>query len=136
MKKLLFLPVLVVFFLGCKKNNQNDPFVSQFQSLLTKYLICDSIRTTNNNFSFVQPLGKGRGEDMMFNRDATFTKFSSPAINQVFQLQSPNKIYYYNIDDEVDENVFFTVDEITDAKLLIRKTDSIGKFTIRYLRVE
>ena len=136
MKKLFILSLVALAFLGCKKEKAPDPFVTQFQKIIEKYLICDSIRTITGGVSFVQAIGKGRGEDLMFHGDATFTKYSSPALNRIYQLEPPKKIYYYDYDAEVDNNIYFLVDSISDKNLFLRKTDSIGNYTLKYLRVE
>ena len=136
MKKLFILSLVALAFLGCKKEKAPDPFVTQFQKILEKYLICDSIRTTTGGVSFVQVIGKGRGEDLMFHSDATFTKYSSPGQNRVYQLEPPKKIYYYEYDAEVDNNIYFLVDSLSDNNLFLRKTDSVGNYTLKYLRVE
>ncbi len=134
MKKLLCLLIISVLFFSCKKSKEEDPFVLQFQKVLEKYMICDSIKTTVYTVSNIQKLGKGRGEDLMFHKDATYTKYSSPGVNKIFQLESPDKIYYYT--DELVTSDYFKVPSISDSKLVLLRADTVGKSTTFYFTAE
>ena len=132
MKK-IFVLALLVAVLGCSKK-ENDEYVLKFQSLLDKYMICDSIKTTLGTTSAVQKLGKGKGFDMKFSSDGTFTLYSNPETKRFFYLESPYKLYYYK--DEVDESEMYIVPSVTSSNLVLRNTDSLGKTYVRYFTAE
>ncbi len=134
MKKIL--PFLfLVLFISCKKEKENAPLVLNFQKILEKYLICDSIKVKSGGVTTVQVIGKGNGEDLRFHSDASYTIYSNPQQIRSFQLTPPDKLYYYN--DVLDPNTYYLVTSLTETKLVLQKNDAIASTVYtRYFSVE
>ena len=131
MKKLLFCLVPIVFF-ACKKE-EPDANVDTFTKIVSKYLICDSMKTAVNGRNNTLILGKGKGKDMVFSQYASFTIYSNPDDVWQYQMESPNKIYYWKT--EYLPSQFYTILNNTTAKLQLQQnfTDSIivSYFTVQ-----
>lgn len=134
MKKLI--PFLcLVLFVSCKKEKENAPLVLNFQKILEKYLICDSIKTKTGGVTTVQAIGKGNGEDLKFHADASYTIYSNPQQIRSFQLTPPDRIYYF--DDTLDPNTYYLVISLTDTNLILQKNDVVASTVYtRYFTVE
>lgn len=134
MKKILSFLLIILFSFGCKKAKENDPFVLNFQKILERYIVCDSIRTKVNNVSTIQVIGRGQGYDFKFHADASYTIFTNPQIVRYYQLTPPDRLYFY--EDIYDPNQYYKITTLTETKLVEERTDDDGKFIIKYCTIE
>lgn len=138
MKNVLLSIITVSIFMACQKDDDiSDPVKNALVSLQGKYLVCDSVNTTVNGVTTKQVLGKGKGWDRTFGIYGNLEIYSSPVVNKYYQYQSPNKIYYSNIDGSSTSDQYFTIQSATNTKLILVETEpSTGKVFTEFFTAE
>ncbi|HEX8462230.1 MAG TPA: hypothetical protein VF623_12405 [Segetibacter sp.] len=133
MKKLFFVLFSVLLFSCTKEKDSDAPEVKTFQTFLGKYMVCDSVKTTTNNISSTQVLGKGKGQDFLFGLYGNYTLYSNPEVNYNFQFEVPNKMYYWK--DTYNANQYYIVNSMAGNKMVLQSNEA-NKTIIRYYTSE
>lgn len=122
MRKILTTIITITVFLGCKKDEKPDAQRDAFAALQGKYLVCESIKTTQNGRTTTQVIGKGKGLDITFGVYGNLDVYTSPITSKKYQYESPAKIYYWTT--TYDANQFYTIQSITGNSIVLVETDA------------
>jgi hypothetical protein len=138
MKKVLLTVITASIFMSCQKEDDlSDPVKNALISLQGKYLVCDSVKTTTNGLTTTQVLGKGKGWDRTFGLYGNLEIYSSPVLYKNYQYQSPDKIYYSNTNAPSQMDQYFTIQSITNTKLILIETEQgTGKVFREYFTAQ
>src|SRR5260221_5727394 len=102
------VPALVLT--ACSKSSVNSNINStDFNAFVGKYLVCDSIVTTQNGIRTSQIVGKAGGSDMIYSSNGTFIIYSNPVDIKNYEFTAPDFVYYWNQGTSQNSSQFFLI---------------------------
>lgn len=131
----IFTAIIVITLISCSKDPvaptppPPPPPVKEvkFTDFLDKYLVCDSIVSTDDGKKTTEILGEGKGSDVLFATNGNFTLYSTPQVNASYQYKANDTIYYWPQGATMDPSRFFLITSMTEKNVVTRETLNINK---------
>ena len=124
MKPLFTLLVITAFF-ACNKKDNTPVNAAQrtFTDFIGKYLVCDSIRVTQNGISTLTVVGKGRGADVIYSSNGIYQVYQSPPLIRNYLYEAPDKVYYWSTGSAMQATQFTRILSIKGNKIISTDTE-------------
>jgi hypothetical protein len=130
--KYSFLFILSILIFSCKKEESPQATSTLFEKFIGKYLVCDSIRTTQNGVSTVTIVGKGKGADIVYSSNGTYQIYQQPPIIKNYKYESPDKVYYWSIGGSMSTTQYTRIISIKNNQIHSTDTDNNPSKKVEY----
>ncbi len=125
--KILFPILLIAFLISCKKE---EPVVD-IENIKGKYLVCDSIKTTQGGKASVSVKGIGTGADIMIDTNRILTIYTTPNKLYSYRLRGIN-LYFWTKGTDPHAGDYYVIYNKTASKVEMEIEDKADDNYVRY----